>query len=541
MVAATLLNSNANAASRRFNASEIAGQSSDFFVADLDGDGLKDLVLLKGFKLAVFFQDAERGFANEPQLRYSLGEDPCVIWATKLAAGGGTETVPKPAAETAALRTGTNGASSGTFAKKAWGAESVLVMTSRGVAELRFTTRTNGPTIRQIVEQQTILPEKSMQTNGVYLRLSVETKVNRLPVQDRASDGGSWRQKDDQSPLLIVPTREGLQVWSMGRDAHAGEGRRWGIGQTITNAVDHRLRPTFDNPGYDAWSVLNFSVDDVNGDGREDLMIRSREIGLTNTYRLYLQQTNGLFSAEPVVTYGDRIEPHAWLGWIDINGDGKVDLIKSTWLNEPSLIPAHSSGKVIVRIYMADKSGNYSAEPQQVFRKNDWLPPVPVLDIDGDGFADLALGFSPLETREGIRKEITAKQLDLNLKFYFFRPGTGFPKEADSQRDLAIRMDETELLLSWGRGLYFESYVQFGGDFDGDGKTDLLVRDHKDSISVYSFISRDKGFSTNPSARLSCPGIIQEWLIEDLNNDGVSDLLVRVEQPNAIRVFVSQK
>jgi len=34
-----------------------------------------------------------------------------------------------------------------------------------------------------------------------------------------------------------------------------------------------------------------------------------------------------------------------------------------------------------------------------------------------------------------------------------------------------------------------------GGDFNGDGKTDLLVRDHSDAISVYFFVSREKGFS----------------------------------------------
>jgi hypothetical protein len=204
-------------------------------------------------------------------------------------------------------------------------------------------------------------------------------------------------------------------------------------------------------------------------------------------------------------------------------------------------VPGHSSGKVLVRTYLADEHGRIPAEPQQVFRKNDWTPAVPIVDVDGDGFLDLALGYSPVDTREGIRKELTAKQLDFGFKFYFYRAGVGFPKDADCQRDVVIHLDRAELLLSWGRREYFERYVKLGGDFDGDGKMDLLVRDHKDAISVYFFASRQKGFGSEPDLRFSCPELIDEWEAKDLNNDGVSDLIVKLGKQNASRIFISQK
>ena len=79
-----------------------------------------------------------------------------------------------------------------------------------------------------------------------------------------------------------------------------------------------------------------------------------------------------------------------------------MDLIKSVWLNEPSFLPGIPSGKVLVSTYIADEHGRIPAEPQQVFRKNDWTAALPVVDVDGDGFLDLVLGYSHIEDKEGV-------------------------------------------------------------------------------------------------------------------------------------------
>jgi hypothetical protein len=462
-----------------FNASEVAGPCQQLMICDLDGDGLQDLVLMDDTNLSIFYQDSQQGFPREPQQSYQLDSRPCLVWTAKLG---------KPAG-------------------------SLLVMTSDGVTELCFTNRTVPPARRQIIHQATIVPaamDAAEGTNAIYLPLSAET-------------GGGW-------PLLLVPAADGLQVWQHGDE--------WRPVQVIGHAVVAGLQLSVTNPGYTALLGFDLSVGDVNGDGRDDLMIRHSN-GWTNTYHLYLQQTNGRFALEPTLTYADKVEPFSWLCWADLNRDGKVDLIKGVWLNEPSFIPAVPSGKVRVNTYIADGHGRIPAEPQQVFRKNDWTPVVPMVDVDGDGFPDLVLGFSHIEDKEDFRKMITSQKLAYHLQFYFHRSGLGFPSEADCQRDVVIHLDRAEMQEDLPQ--YFGRYVKLGGDFTGDGKMDLQVRDHSDAISVYAFVSREKGFSPEPDLRFSCPEPVEDWLVTDLNHDGVSDLIVKLAKQKGYRIFISRK
>ncbi len=464
-------------AGQKFKASEVVGRSSELMICDLDGDGLKDLVLMDDLSLSIFYQDRTQGFTREPQQTYRLEHRPCVVWAAKL----GRQ------------------------------AESLLVMTSEGVTELDFANQTGPPALRQIIRQPTIVPDAAEGTNALCLPLSVET-------------GRDW-------PLLLVPAADGIQVWQ-----HRDE---WHQAQFIGHSIDACLWPSRTDPGYATSYGLDLSVGDVNGDGRDDLMVRRSNIGRTKTYSLYLQQTNGLFALEPALTYTDMVEPFSWLCWADLNRDGKVDLIKSVWLNESSFVPGFLSGKVLVSTYMAGEHGRIPSEPQQVFRKNDWTAALPVVDVDGDGFLDLVLGYSHIEEKEGLNKMITAKKLDYSLRFYFYRPGAGFPKEADCQRDVVMHLDRADLQEDLPQ--YFRRYVKLGRNLNGDGKTDLLVRDHRDDISVYFFVSREKGFSLKPDLRFTCPGPIDGWEVKDLNNDGVSDLIVKLAKQNGYRIFISQK
>jgi hypothetical protein len=279
------------------------------------------------------------------------------------------------------------------------------------------------------------------------------------------------------------------------------------------------------------------SLGDVNGDRRDDIVVRTSDMPICR-FAIYTQQDGGSFAAEPTLTWSEKWD-WLWYCWLDINRDGRVDLIKNKWIGEPWYLPGTLSGKVIVQIYLANARGQIPPEPQQVFRKNDWIDSIPIVDVDGDAHVDLVLGYNRFDTREGFRKAFMAKRLDFNLRFHLFRPGTGYPEKPDFQRDLEIHLDKHSIDLNWGRRRDFKRFVDLSGDFDGDGRMDLLIRDRRDRISIYSFVSRQVGFERDAGLFFEYAEPVEWFRVVDLNGDGVSDLVMKFKGAKGYRVFLS--
>jgi len=461
----------------RFRSSELHAKAEQILFADLDGDGLQDAAFIDDPNMAVFFQQAKGGFTKQAQLHLAWEKRPTVIWPAQVSGPG----------------------------------QSLLLMTAQGVQEWRFTSRARQPQRRQIIEQATILPEQVERSYVLQKRMSVQSKGN--------------------TPLLLIPVGKDLQLWQYDQV--------WKAMQTLKDTVDVQVMPAYQTLGYDRFVDLNMNIGDLNGDGLEDLML-CRSVWGNQCFSSYLQDAQGRLTEAPALRHECPEQAHTWTAWVDINRDGQMDLIRNTWLNEPWFIPGTRSGKVLVRIFKANAAGQLPEKPSAVFRKNDWIAPVPIVDIDGDGFTDLVLGYSLFDSREGMRKTALAKQLDFNLRFHFYRPGQGYAQDHDCQRDLVIHLDKHSLLMTWSRRGSLQRFVNLSGDFDGDGDADILVRDHDKKVSAYPFISREKGFARRACVQFNYVESVDWFDVKDLNGDGISDLISKAQARDSVKVFLSQ-
>jgi hypothetical protein len=217
---------------------------------------------------------------------------------------------------------------------------------------------------------------------------------------------------------------------------------------------------------------------------------------------------------------------------LDLNRDGQMDLI--LW---------HVTGdlekKTDLYVFLRDADGKLPPQPTQILHCRGFpIPagsspePTPVADLKGDGTHELVL----LEPRftvtslSSLADMLVSRGVDLALTIRPFVRGA-FASRAEASVPLTA-------ILSWFGTGQWPFFIR--GDFNGDGRPDLLVQRSATTWVVFCSTNDGRWFDPRPAMKLETPeqGYFARrgFEISDLNGDGRADIVIK--DPNDPRIFI---
>jgi hypothetical protein len=292
---------------------------------------------------------------------------------------------------------------------------------------------------------------------------------------------------------------------------------------------------TFQSPvSYSVSGVVEaLAAGDLNGDGKLDLVVPTG--GQTASVSVLLGIGDGTFAA-PVSYASSLLSIYGTsIALADFNGDGRLDVALSN---------ANGNG---VAILLGNGDGTFQSPPQSY---SAGLDPASImaLDVNGDGKPDLVVtggsGLTAIVNRgDGSFSKNSTYPV---VKFPWKAVGGDF--NGDARPDIAVGTITTtaggqynggvvSVLASNSDGTFQPRVdtttttfpmVLAPGDFNGDGKLDLVVDEETPYTNYLStWIGNGDGtFQTNISQ--SIPGSVGSLAVGDFNNDGKLDVAATI-------------
>jgi hypothetical protein len=278
-------------------------------------------------------------------------------------------------------------------------------------------------------------------------------------------------------------------------------------------------------------------VGDFNGDGRADVLMTRPG---WNSAPIYFGAAGGAFSwTNYAEASGYNLMNDAAAGKLvgDFNGDGKTDV--ALWRNGWGSTP----------VYFSNGDGSFRwtnyVTPTWI---NDPAARRIVGDFNGDGRSDILLmregwGSNPVYFSNGNGSfSVTNAALPYNLaNDPLVQPLVG-DFNGDGRADIAMwrpGWNSTPIYLSNGDGTFtFTNYAtsvtvnlmttqKLVGDFDGDGKTDILMVMPGSRTATILYATGNGGWDTRSFSAAYLGGMGTDISVADFNADHRADFLVR--------------
>jgi len=365
-----------------------------------------------------------------------------------------------------------------------------------------------------------------------------------------------WEYVDERGgdPLLLVPSRHGMMVWTRGDDgAYARRGRIGPRGEGTpldfgSEAVDLspgdgvRVTIGFDDggpflderPAAFSW-LLSTDADyrapaflDLDGDGDRDALYR-REDGIV----VHLADAGGL-PLEP--TRIDPLEGPAFeaggasMRFVDLDGDGDLDVLATRTEGERGADLEPDTHTLLV---LRNDGGPLPSEPAQVLRFEAHEVQTAVEDLDGDGRRDLLVTTFRMPSLADVVSGFELRRTTLVYLAGDERPFARAPAVKDERifriedlQDALVRRD-------------------VGHDLSGDGVKDLVEVDLLGHVTIRR-LRRERGFfggtswtlEAAPWRRYAVKGGALDMRVVDLDGDGLGDVITG--RRSVVSVLVSR-
>ncbi|MBI5361332.1 MAG: VCBS repeat-containing protein [Planctomycetes bacterium] len=271
------------------------------------------------------------------------------------------------------------------------------------------------------------------------------------------------------------------------------------------------------------------SCADMNGDRRKDIILLTRK-----HYDCFLQNKESGFSSKPdfsaelPVTNDEKITGNrldtAFVKFVDINNDSCVDLLITSTEGELASLDTLNTKQYL---FINNKNGTYPAVPNQIIRVDGVSIFPQITDIDHDGSMDMALSSFNIDIGSTARVALLG---DVAITYYVYHFLSGKNRFGDiPDFDRTVYVPNKKLEKGGGK---FMTNMHFTGDFNGDGKNDMLIYSatQKDNMEIRINSENKSNIRFEKDSyfidTIKDEDLPKEIRVLDFNKDGKSDILM---------------